>query len=116
MSLDLHFSSKSIHGLEKLNNTPIAGLIGNSTLGVLVQFIKAGKNLRNDDEALDVIDNCRKEGTSTTALQVEIIELLEEQGFLEKEMGLSQKIKAQIKKVGEMSGLDVTGQTTSGTL
>jgi len=108
--MDLTFTSKKIDGLEKKFNKPVGDLLSGSQISVLVTFIRSGKDC-TEEEAYAAIDEYRTAGKSTNALQIEIIEALEEQGFLEKSLGLSKKIKDQIAKVGAMDTLDAIGET-----
>lgn len=107
--MNFTFTSKGIDSLEKNNGTPIANMLGSSALNVLVQFLIVGAGAASKDVALDMIDEYRASGKSTSALQMEIIEALEEQGFLDKALGFSAKIKKQMEKISKMDTLDGIG-------
>lgn len=113
MAIDLNFTSKGINDLEKRHNQPVANLIGREVISILVQFIRAGKPGISEDDAFAIIDEYRKADGSTTKLQIDIIKSLEDQGFLEKGLGLSQKIENQIQRVSSMDSLEDIGAASN---
>jgi len=114
MALELIYTARKVDRLEKdCNNVSIQQLVANETIGNLFKLIDAGTESMNKDAIFDLIDKYRAEEKSTMRLQIEIIRALEDQGFLERELGMSEKIEARIVKIAATKDLENIGQPSS---
>lgn len=82
-------------------------LVGLDTIDNLAALIAAGSAEMNEEQAIDLIDQRRvEEKISTTDIQLEVIEALEEQGFLKRSLGMSTKIRKSLEKVENADSIE----------
>lgn len=110
--MNLVFTAKKVDAFEKKKGMPLAGCLSGSEISALVEFIELGSENISRDRAYEIIDEERKNGKSTQTIQIAILEELENQGFLEKSLGMSQKVKAKLAELAGQDSLATTGEET----
>lgn len=111
--MNLEFTAKRVAAFEKQKKVPLANTLSAITdIDSLLEFIKLGSaEGMSDDDAYAVIDAERKAGKSTQEMSINLIETLEEQGFLEKSLGMSTKVRAKIQELAKSDSLDNIGES-----
>lgn len=114
MGLTLTFKSKAIDEFEKRKKTPLANTLQSIVdIAAILEFVKLGNEGISDDDAYKMIDDARAEGMSTQGMQVFILEQFEQQGFLEKSLGMSQKVKAELERLAKIDLKDLNPVTNT---
>lgn len=93
--MDLKYTPRTINEIEVEMKRPMQDVLADYSLRTILLFVKRGLGVKTDDEAYTAIEKYLAEGKDTTELYTDIMEALQDSGFLPKGLNLT-KIKKEM--------------------